>query len=190
MTEHISLQIFNQLYTDYHPRFVRFANSYVRNTSVAEDIVTEAFIVFWENRENLYENSNLPAYILTIVRNRCLNHLKETKIHHQALSNIQEHAAWELDMRISTLEACDPQALFSEEVQKIINDTLALLPQKTLDVFVMSRYKNMSHKEIAQALDISTKGVEFHITKALSLLRKSLKDYVFVFLLLFFFENH
>lgn len=48
----------------------------------------------------------------------------------------------------------------------------------------------MSHKEIAEALQITTKGVEFHITKALALLRKNLKDYTFIFLILFLYNNH
>ena len=43
-----------------------------------------------------------------------------------------------------------------------------------------------SHKEIAAALGISTKTVEFHITKALKVLRVALKDY---FPLLAFFPR-
>lgn len=190
MAESFGLHFFNQLYTDYNLRFVRFANSYVRNITVAEDIVTEAFVAYWENRNNLSENSNIPAYVLTIIRNKCLNYLQQQKIHNEILDNIQAHSNWVLDMQISTLEACNPEALFSSEVQKIIDDTLASLPEKTLEVFIMSRYKNMSHKEIAEALQITTKGVEFHITKALAQLRKNLKDYTFIFLILFLYNNH
>ena len=51
----------------------------------------------------------------------------------------------------------------------------------------MSRIESMSHKEIAAKLDITTKGVEFHISKALKELRISLKDYLPVFLYLFFY---
>lgn len=51
------------------------------------------------------------------------------------------------------------------------------LPKQTRDIFIRSRYNNQSHKEIAAALGISTKTVEFHITKALKVLRIALKGY-------------
>ena len=50
--------------------------------------------------------------------------------------------------------------------------TLESLPEKTRTIFIMSRYENKTHKEIAEHLDLSTKSIEFHITKALGVLRK------------------
>lgn len=179
------LHIFNKIYADYQIRFRYFAQTYVRDKNIAEDITTEAFMSYWENRNNISSDSNIPAYIITIIRNKCLNYLEHNKVKILTLSKIQEHASWELNMRISTLQACNPEELFSDEVQKIIKDTLRAMPQKTLEVFTLSRYENKPHKEIAEKLGISVKGVEFHITKALSILRKSLKDYVFLFYILF-----
>jgi RNA polymerase sigma-70 factor (ECF subfamily) len=186
MKEPIQLQSFNKLFTDYYPRFVSFANSYLRDTFIAEDIVNESFVSYWENRSNLNIESNIPAYILTIVKNKCLNYLKHKETQSRTLSDIQNIASWELNIHISSLEACNPQELFSKEVQSIVNKTLLSLPEKTREVFIMSRYKNKSHKEIAEALNITTKGVEFHITKALSKLRNSLKDYIFCILFLIY----
>ena len=61
---------FNHLYNDYQTRFLNFANTYVRDWDVAEDITTEALIYYWENRNTLSEVSNIPAYILTIIKNK------------------------------------------------------------------------------------------------------------------------
>lgn len=47
----------------------------------------------------------------------------------------------------------------------------------------MSRYENKSHKEIAALLEMTTKGVEFHISKSTRALRLALKDYLPVSLL-------
>lgn len=187
MAESSELKTFNKLYTEYRTRFVRFANTYVRDGSIAEDIATEAFMVYWENRVGLNSDSNIPAYILTVVKNKCLNYLEHMKVQHRTLDNIQEHARWELNIRITTLTACNPEELFSADVQKIIDNTLNSLPPKTLEVFKLSRYQNKSNKEIAEMLNISTKGVEFHITKALGELRKGLKDYLHLFLAFFSF---
>lgn len=185
MTEPFDLKLFNKFYTDYYPRFIRFANTYVRDISIAEDITTEAFMSYWENRQNLAPGSNVKAYVLTIVKNKCLNYLEHKSLQNKTLDNIQTLAHWELNMRITTLSACNPEELFSAEVERIIDQTLASLPERTVEVFKMSRYENKSHKEIAEALNITTKGVEFHITKALSQLRSSLKDYMSVFLAFF-----
>jgi len=186
MTDFSDLHLFNKFYTDYHSRFVFFANSYVRDIYVAEDIVNESFILYWENKTKLTENSNERAYVLTIIKNKCINYLKQKEVRNAVLSDMQDHMTWELSNRITTLEACNPDELFSDEVNNIVKKTLAQLPSRTANIFIMSRYKNNTHKEIAEKLNISIKGVEFHITKALVKLRKNLKDYVFCLLIYFF----
>lgn len=76
------------------------------------------------------------------------------------------------------MEACNPEKIFSEELQYLVNKALVSLPEQTRDIFIRSRYNNQSHKEIAETLGISTKTVEFHINKALKILRVALKDYL------------
>jgi RNA polymerase sigma-70 factor (ECF subfamily) len=115
--------------------------------------------------------------------------LKQVERRSEILTSIGNCAQWELDFRINTLEACDPAEIFSAEIQKIVSDTLSEMSQRTLEIFVLSRYKNKSHKEIAEKLGITTKGVEFHISKALSLLRLKLKDYLSLWIALFFMLN-
>ena len=58
------LKAFNQLFADYQGRFIRFANMYVRDMAVAEDFTIEALMQYWENRNTLKADSNVPAYIL------------------------------------------------------------------------------------------------------------------------------
>jgi RNA polymerase sigma-70 factor (ECF subfamily) len=111
--------------------------------------------------------------------------MKREQLHQGATDKMQELADWELNTRISTLQACNPEELFSVEIQQIVDETLNMLPERTRIIFTMSRYQNKSHKEIAQEFEITTKGVEFHIDKALKTLRISLKDYFSVFIYLF-----
>ena len=152
------LKAFNQLFTDYQGRFIRFANTYVRDIAVAEDFTIEALMYYWENRHSLEKDSNAPAYILTIIKNKCLNYLQHLQVREDVNEQLLNHAEWELNTRISTLEACDPDELFTAEAQEIVNKTLAVLPEQTRVVFIMSRYENKSHKTIAETLGITTKG--------------------------------
>ncbi|MDR1356909.1 MAG: RNA polymerase sigma-70 factor [Tannerellaceae bacterium] len=167
----------NELYRKYNDRFVRFAKTYVVQKETAEDIVMESFMCYWENRRHLAPNSNAPAYITTLIKNKCLNHLRHLRTQQEIERYITSLELWELELKIATLEACNPEKLFSEEVQQLIDKTLAALPPKTHDVFLRSRYHDQSHREISQSLGLSEKSVEYHITKALKLLRTALKDY-------------
>ena len=168
---------FNQLYKEFQRRFVRFANTYVRDLTTAEDITIEAMMYYWENRGKLAPDSNVPAYILTVIKHKCLNYLQRLRTREEIVEYLKDCDTWELNLRIATLEACNPEKLFTDELQSLVDKALETLPEQTREIFVRSRYNNQSHKEIAVALGISTKTVEFHITKALKVLRVALKDY-------------
>lgn len=63
---------------------------------------------------------------------------------------------------------------FKEFNNKLI-DVLENLPEQQRIVFMMSRYDNLSHKDIAERLNISIRTVETHIGRALKSIEKSLK---------------
>jgi len=80
MNSYSDIKQFNELFNEYYERIVRFAKSYVRDLAVAEDFASEAFAAFWENRAILSDETNPLAYILTIVKNKCINYLKHEQI--------------------------------------------------------------------------------------------------------------
>lgn len=175
--EMLDLAAFDRLFGEYRPRFIRFAASYVTDAAVAEDIVMESFMAAWERRALLSERS-LPPYVLVIVRNKCLNHLRARQVRLRAEEHLHSHGARMLELRISTLEACEPAQLFSDEARRLVNETLDRLPDRTREVFVRSRFRGESYKEIVAALGTTVKSVEFEISKAMRSLRVSLKDYL------------
>lgn len=175
----------NKLYKDYYDRFIRFARSYVLSNEVAEDLVTESLIYYWENRSSLVPDSNIPVYLLTVIKHKCLNYLQRLRTQKAAEEYLLQMDLWELNLKIATLEACNPEKLFSDEVQKIIEKTIASFPEQSRYIFILSRFKNRSHKEIASELSLSTKSVEYHITKCLKILRIALRDYFPLVILLF-----
>lgn len=181
------LATFNELFTNYRERFIRFAETYVHDRAVAEDYVMDSFLYYWENRNKLEDNVNAPAYVLTIIKHKCLNYLQHQSLHQEFVNHTVSHAQWELNTRITSLEACEPYELFASEAQEIVKTTLERLPERTREIFIMSRMRNLSHREIAEEFHISTKGVEFHIAKALKKLRAELKDYLLFIYCLFFF---
>lgn len=176
---------FDELFRTYKNRFMRFAQSYIRDPVLAEDFVMDALVYYWENRNRLKDDCNIPAYILTTIKHKCLNHLQHQKLTADISEKLAEHSQWELEMRIATLQACDPEELFAAEAQEIVNQVLKNMPERTRQVFLMSRFENKTNREISIALNITLKTVEFHITKALKELKLGLKDYLPLFFYLF-----
>ena len=175
MSDYTDLYVLNNLFTDYRGRFIRFARLYVRDEAVAEDFVMEAIMQYWNRRETLRAGSNIPAYILTVIKNKCLNHLEHLKVCQNAAEEMKKNRQWELQTRIASLSACDPEELFSGEAREIVDKTLVSLPAQTRELYLMSRHENKSNREIATHFGISVKGVEYHISKALKALRKNLR---------------
>ena len=173
----LDLAAFNRLFSEYQMRFIRFAVGYTLDQTVAEDIVMESFMAAWERREMLSETA-FPPYTLTIVKNKCLNYLRGQEVRTRAADTIQTHGVRILHTRIATLQACDPEELFSEEARRLVDRTLELLPARTREIFMRSRFRDQSYKEIAAEMNITTKSVEFEVSKATKVLRVALKDYL------------
>ena len=182
----IESRTFSKLFIENQSRFVRFANSYVRDWATAEDMVSEAIMYFWENRERLPNDKNVPAYILTVIKNKCLNHLQHILVKENVFADMNTHAQWGLEVRIASCSALEPTELYAKEILDIMNKTLIKLPDKTRIVFRKSRFDKLSNKEIAENMDISVKTVEAHITTAIKVLRVALGDYFVLCLSIFF----
>ena len=74
------LSLFNELFTIYKGRFVRFAQTFTRDATIAEDIVIDSLIYYWEHRTELNKESNIPAYVLTVIKHKCLNYLQHKTV--------------------------------------------------------------------------------------------------------------
>ncbi|WP_163270887.1 RNA polymerase sigma-70 factor [Dysgonomonas sp. 511] len=179
---------FTELFQNYYHKFVHFANSYLEDEAAAEDIVMDSFMYYWENKAAAGSIDNPQAYLLSTIKNKCLNALRAKKVRLKANDNIRDYNYRLLEASIFTLEACNPTELFSEEVAQMVDEAINSLPQQTKRIFVKSRFQGMSYKEIAEEMNTSVKNVEKHMTKALKILRVALKDYIPAILFLMFFK--
>ena len=128
-------------------------------------------------KDILPPDCSIPAYLLTSLRNRALNCLREERRHRTVSENKIGIDLRELDFRISSLEDFAIQPLFTEEINNIVSRTIASMPARTKEIFLMSRKGRLKNTEISKELGITVKAVEYHITKALKMLRTALVDY-------------
>ncbi len=174
----ITCQEFNSIYTTYRNKFCSIAKSYVRDATVADDIVDECFTNFWDNREKITLTDIPEAYILQSIKNKCLNHLRDKANHMRIHQQMQENAYRAMMMEIDFLVHDNMGILFENEVRNIFMNKLKTCPELSRKIFMASRFQNMTYDEIAAKYDISPRKVKREIQKMLEMLRKELKDYL------------
>ena len=147
----------------------------------AEEIVQQVFYSLWAKRGSLDINTTLKAYLFKAVHNSSLNKIKQGKVrqlyanNYKATANVETHTSGQL--------------LQGKELEALINEAIAELPEQCGVVFKMSRFGNLKYAEIADELNISVKTVENHMGKALKLMRDKLKDYLHILIWVLLFNN-
>jgi RNA polymerase sigma-70 factor (ECF subfamily) len=159
---------FEELFMAYYAPLCAFARKYIKDADECEEIVQGFFTRLWDKRDDLEINLSVKNYLFSSVRNRCINYLKHSKI--------------KVEYQNDFLKSTDTQSDFSDAMLEIdlvekIEKSIAELPQRRREIFVLSREKGLKYREIADELGISIKTVEAQMGQALKDLRDSLKEY-------------
>jgi len=143
------------------------ANRILNNQTEAEDIVQECFMKLWEHREKA--NATSPVgYFNKMVRNKCIDFLRKRK--------------WDfVEFEPNQVIQKEHSELEHGELVDKVNKVIDSLPARCREVFTLSRFEDMSYKEIATTLNISPKTVENQISKALRVLAAGLSIILFLF---------
>lgn len=165
---------FEEIYGDFFGVLYHLCLQYLHDEKVAEEIVQDTFLKFWEIRETLNDQINIRNFLYTITKNNCLNYLRNQKISMKHLKNMKY---LEMQFNYETLEKLG-NYLQVEELRAKIEETILKLPDEVIGTFKLSRFEELSYKEISDQQSISIKTVEARISKALRILRVELKDYL------------
>lgn len=152
--------VFKRFFEDTYEDLVQYADSYLFEKSISEDIVQEVFIYLWENASQIEIKNSFNSYLFTMVRNRCLNHLKSIKVTDRSKVLDMQHligTGYELDV-------------FSEEDQLIIHNqvlkVVEMLPSKMQRIVRMKYIENYKYVDIAEELGISVNTVKTQLKRA------------------------
>lgn len=177
---------FERIYIRYYARMKRFAKEYVIYEEDAENILQDVFVDFWEKREVLLTYVNLIAFLFTAIKNRCIDLLRRKTLEEEVTGRIQEESFLTLQMNLNSLKALDSDLFSEENVETIINQAIASLPERCREIFIKSKIEGKKQKEIAAELNISVNTVETQMGIAYKKLKEGLKDLYPIFLLLFY----
>lgn len=154
---------FERLFRRYYRSLCDYGRSILGDRELAEDVVQEVFIYFWNNREVIHIQMSVKAYLYTAVRHGALNVLKKQLIERKHNPQLTEFVEF-----LQTSEYSDEE---QEEINRI-RRVMAELPKQCLKVFLMSAVDGKKYQEIADELDISINTVKTHISKAYRLIRE------------------
>lgn len=171
-----SQQLFEQLFRQYKRKYLLIANSYVRDSKTAEDIVHDSFMAVWEHRDNI-NGANIEAYLYKVIRNNCLMYRRNQQIGQAVYEQIKLKERSAMDYYTRAIESCDPDILFRNEILEICRAQLEQMPELTQQIFKARRLEGKSYKEIAEQFGIPQKKVDKQLQQAVTKLRRALKDF-------------
>ena len=172
-----NLIAFEELYFNMQPRLFAFSRKFIDDSEISRDIVQEIFFEFWENRNSTTITSSVTAYLFRTLHNKCLNYIRDQKVHERYSSYIDIKLK-EAELLFYDKDMEGYKSIFLQEVQEIFNSTMKSLPESCRQIFHLSRVEGLSNKEIATKLNISVRTVENQVYRALKVLKEDLKDYL------------
>ncbi|WP_256009027.1 RNA polymerase sigma factor [Desertivirga xinjiangensis] len=154
---------FSEVYDRYWQALYLHALKMLRDPDDAMDVVQDVFTTIWKKCEETLLNTSVKAYLYTSVRNQTIKMINRGKLRDKFILAMAESMS-------EGIEYVDDQINFNE-LSALIENEIQLLPPKMRTIFVMSRTEGLSHKEIAEALDISENTVKTTIHRGLNILR-------------------
>ncbi|WP_317042792.1 RNA polymerase sigma-70 factor [Pedobacter caeni] len=160
------------IYNRYFNELYVHAYSRLRDKEEAQDVVHELFATLWNKRAELIFKSSLPAYLYTAVRNKILDVIAHQQVESRYVSSLQHF--------LQEGYCVTDHQVRERQLAALIDKGISDLPPKMREIFELSRKQAMSHKEIAEQLNLSEQTVRTQVKNALKILRLKLGMMLFL----------
>ena len=164
------------LMNDYYKNLCGYANLFTKDPSKSEDIVQNIFVKIWIYRKKIDPNIPIKKYLYKSVYNEFIDQYRKNK----SVISLEEKYLKVIDTII------DYNSLDIEKLMMNVNREIDKLPEKCKRVFILNKKEGLTHNEIAEYLQISTKTVESHITRAFKILNQKLGNKIKSILIIIF----
>jgi RNA polymerase sigma-19 factor, ECF subfamily len=168
---------FEKLFKTHYRNLCFFAESYVKEKAMAEEIVGSFFINLWEKRKTIEIKGSVKSYFYSSIHNQCIKYLEHLKV----MKKYEEYATFRLrnkELLAPSSNAYPLANMISQETVKDIEKSIGELPEKCREIFCLSRFDELSYEDISVKLDISINTVRTQMARALQKLREDLKNYL------------
>jgi RNA polymerase sigma-70 factor (family 1) len=169
-------QAFRFIYDKFWEKLFFVAAKRLGDQDEAEEAVQDIFVNLWRRRSNLFIKVSFESYLAGAVKFEVLKK--------RASMARKESVMSEILANTQTAEYNDRNLYDMRLLEEELQQTVISLPPKCQLVFIMSRNRGLSNKQIASDLNISEKAVEKHITSALKVIKGRFGRFFYLLLLL------
>jgi RNA polymerase sigma-70 factor (family 1) len=159
----LSEEEFNDLYRTFWKKLCSVSYTYVRDKTIALELVQDVFVKLWIKRDNIKQIADIEAYLFKCLKNKIYDHFDSEACRKKHLTSVLNNF---------------PEKSYTEDDTHVFNETLTVIseelermPEKTRIIFQMSKFGHHSNVEIASKMHLSVKAVEYHVTQAVKKLR-------------------
>lgn len=171
--------LFDYFFDRYYQGLCVYAYKMIQSKTDSEDLVQDFFIRLWERKKTLFLKGNVKSYFLRAVHNRCLDFIA-----HQQIK--EAHRTYQLS-HVSSEGMLD-YPMLDFELEQRLRIAIEALPEGIRETFLLNRLEGLTYQEIAAKEGVTVKAIEYRISKALTLLRRDLIDYLPLAFLLYPFS--
>ena len=169
-------EVFRLLVQRYQSMVFRIAVGFVHSKEDADDLTQEIFIQVYHALSKFRGESNFQTWLYRIVLNAALNHTRKNRNIFQRIGSLF-HPDLEKEKYLRIPETEDPEnILINEEHREMVRKALDTLPENQRSAIILSKYDDLSQKEIAEILGTTEGAVEALLQRAKSNLRKKLSS--------------
>ena len=164
---------YEELFKQTFPRMMGYCRLFIHDQAQANDLVQECFVKLWEKRSTIKPAQSVESLLFVMLRNRCLNYLRDQKIH-GAEKNINTLEENELQHLYQLDFTGKEEKTLEEKLVEAIRKSVENLPEKRKIVFLKAKIEGKKNKEVAEELGISVKAVEKHLHQAKEQIRQEM----------------
>ena len=166
---------FKETFDCYFERVVAYVYSFYKDKEIAKNIAQDCFIAFWENIDKVESSKTPLPYLFFIAKNKTLNQIKRDGVEGRFGDY---YARREYELRSKALQSNTMERVLEREVEQLVKKSMEQMKEPVRSAFHLSRFCNMTNVEVAKELGISVKTVEYRISSALRILKKNLRDFI------------
>src|SRR5688500_3754957 len=164
----MSSEVFISLIMPFREKLYRFALRLLGNEEDAKDIIQDAFVKVWNNKDKMGELQNLEAWCMRITRNLALDKLKSRKYR---VTDDLERAG-----EVPATHHSPHQSTEKSDLMRRVHGAIHKLPEKYRTILQLRDIDGLSYQEIGEVLEIELSEVKVNLHRARKQVREQLQN--------------